>query len=106
MDSGLLAFSTEANTMTTGREFGCFCFGCAIGAAVAVLFAPKSGAETVDYLRKTANEGADYAKRTIDEAQSSVNKVAERAKKAIHDQAEGVSAAVQAGKQAYRNATT
>ena len=90
--------------MNNGRELGCFCLGCAVGVAVAVLFAPKSGEETVAYLRKKANEGADYAKRTIDEAQGSINEAVVRAKKAVNDQAEGLSAAVQAGKQAYRKA--
>ena len=90
--------------MNNGREVDYFCLGCTVGVALAVLFAPKSGEETVAYLQRKANEGADYAKQTIDEAQGSINEVVEHAKRAVNDQSERLSAAVNAGKQAYRNA--
>jgi gas vesicle protein len=92
--------------MNDESKLGYFCLGCAVGVALGVLFAPKSGEDTVAYLQQKEKEGADYAQRTIDEARDSVNKAAERAKKAVNHQAEKLSAAVQAGKQAYTAGTS
>ena len=40
-----------------------FLVGLSIGSVVAILFAPKSGEETRDYLSKKADEGKDYAQK-------------------------------------------
>jgi gas vesicle protein len=90
--------------MNNERGVAYFYLGCAVGAAVAVILTPKSSEEIVEYLRQKMNRGADYTKRKIDEAQGSVNQAAQRARKAVSDEADGLSAAVRAGKEAYRRA--
>jgi len=95
------------------EEFGYMCLGIAIGASMAALFAPNSGAETRDYLRSKAAEGTDYARNRADELRRSANDVIDRGAKAANDvidrgtrvvkaQAENLQAAVDAGKEAYR----
>lgn len=45
-----------------------FLMGLGIGAAAGILYAPKSGPETRDFLRRKSEEGARYAKQTAADA--------------------------------------
>jgi gas vesicle protein len=79
------------------RGFAYVAVGCAIGAAAMILLAPKSGPETVKYLRKKAEEGTDYIKQQLENARDAVTD----ASKSLRVEAENVSAAVEARTQAY-----
>jgi gas vesicle protein len=46
-----------------GSKVSYFLVGLGVGALVGVLFAPKSGEDTREYLSKRADEGKDYAQR-------------------------------------------
>lgn len=83
-----------------------FFLGLGLGVALGVLFAPKSGAETRQYLRDKAVEGKDYIKKRTDDLKETAGEAVERGKAAIHRQKEQFSAAVEAGKQAYREAAS
>ena len=82
-----------------------FFLGLGLGVAAGVLFAPKSGAETREYLRSRAEEGADYAKKRGAELRDNATQAFERGRSAVQRQKENLSAAVDAGKQAYRDAS-
>jgi len=75
-----------------------FCAGLGAGAALAVLFAPKSGEETREQLRASFQEGKRKINDTINDKQS-----------AIREQARGVvdnvNSAINAGREAYRSTT-
>jgi gas vesicle protein len=73
---------------------------------VGVLFAPKSGDETREFLKSKANESADYAKRRAEELRDLANENLEKSKSAIQRQKDNLTAAVDAGRQAYRDAST
>jgi gas vesicle protein len=73
--------------------------------AVGVLFAPKSGEETREFLRSKAEEGAEAAKRRAADLREAAAETLERGKSAVQRHKENLSAAVEAGKQAYREAT-
>lgn len=79
-----------------------FLFGLGVGVAVGVLFAPKSGEETREMLRSKANEGRDYLRRKGDEVRDSTSDILNRGREAYQSQKENLSAAIEAGKQAYR----
>ena len=81
-----------------------FFLGLGLGVAVGVLFAPKSGAETRDYLRSKAEEGTDYVKQRAEDLRESAADAIGRSKEGIRRHKENLSAAVDAGKQAYREA--
>ena len=81
-----------------------FFLGLGLGVAVGVLFAPKSGAETRDFLRSKADEGTDYVKRRADDLRESAVEAVDRGKDTIRRHKENLSAAVDAGRQAYREA--
>jgi gas vesicle protein len=86
----------------TGEKVSYFFLGLGIGVAVGMLFAPQSGEETRDLLKSKADEGKDYLKRRGDEIKGTATDYVERGKTAITRQKDQLAAAVEAGKQAYR----
>lgn len=89
--------------MAEESKFTAFMFGFGIGLAVGVLFAPKSGQETREYIRTKADEGREYLKRRGGELKESAEELIERGREAVTRQRETLTAAVEAGKQAYRD---
>ena len=88
--------------MENNRGVLCFCLGCAAGAVAAVLFAPKSGRESVEYLSRKANEGTDYVKQRVDDVRDAVTGALSLGKREVRYQAENLRAAVDAGGEAYK----
>ena len=82
-----------------------FFLGLGIGVAAGILFAPQSGAETRRMLRDKAEEGADYVKRRSTELQETATDAIDRGKQSLQRRKDSLSAAVEAGRQAYREAT-
>jgi gas vesicle protein len=89
-----------------GSKFSYFAFGLGLGLAVGVLFAPKSGEETREYIRAKADEAKEYLRRRGDELREQAGDAIERGKTAVSRQRDHLSAAVEAGKQAYRDAVS
>ena len=90
--------------MEDDNKLSYFCLGLGLGVAVGVLFAPKSGAETRDLLRSKAEEGADFVKRRTTELRDNAADAIDRSKETLKRHKENLTAAVDAGKQAYRDA--
>ncbi|HYZ84113.1 MAG TPA: YtxH domain-containing protein [Bryobacteraceae bacterium] len=88
--------------MDDSKGMSYFLLGLGIGVAVGFLFAPQSGEETRGLIRSKANEGGDYLKRRGEELKGSAEDMVERGKSAWNRQREQINAAVDAGKQAYR----
>ena len=88
--------------MQDDNKFPYFFLGLGLGVAVGLLFAPKSGSETRELLLSKADEGKEYLKRQSDQLRSSAGDAIERGKSALARQREQLSAAVEAGRQAYR----
>jgi gas vesicle protein len=70
---------------------------------VGILFAPKSGSETRDFLMSKANEGTELAKRRAQELKEQAVETIERGKSTVQRQKESLTAAVDAGRAAYRD---
>jgi gas vesicle protein len=114
--------------------FSWFLAGLGIGALIGVLYAPKSGRETREELISSAREGSEYLKQRSREAADQMNDMVDRSKNQVgeyvdrgkeyvergraqwdefvsqgrqfvNDQTGKVSAAMEAGKQAYQNVT-
>lgn len=79
-----------------------FLAGLGIGAVLALLFAPKSGKETRDYIAQKAEEGRDYVRTKSDELRRQAEEAVEKGKDLVTKQKDLLSAALEAGKQAYQ----
>jgi len=90
--------------MEDDNKLSYFFLGLGLGVAVGVLFAPKSGAETRDFLRSKADEGTDFVKRSAEDLRDTAADTIDRGKDTIRRHKDNLSAAVDAGKQAYREA--
>lgn len=92
--------------MEEDKRISYFCLGLGIGVAVGILFAPKSGEETRLLLRSKADESKDYLKRKGEELKDSAAELADKSKMALQRQKEQLAAAVDAGRQAYKETVT
>jgi gas vesicle protein len=79
-----------------------FLAGMGIGAILALLFAPKSGEETRDFIAQKAGEGKEYVTARGRELRKQAEEAVEKAKDVVSKQKEQLSAALEAGKQAYQ----
>ncbi|MDP9147417.1 MAG: YtxH domain-containing protein [Acidobacteriota bacterium] len=84
-----------------GSKVSYFLVGLGVGALVGVLFAPKSGEDTRDYLTQKADEGKDYAQRKARELRERADELIERSKDVATRKRDTLSAAVDAGREAY-----
>lgn len=79
-----------------------FLAGMGLGAVVALLFAPRSGKETRDYLTQKAEDGRGYVTTKGREIRGQAEAAVDRARDVVAKQKEQLSAALEAGKQAYQ----
>lgn len=95
--------------------FGYFLLGLGIGVAAGILWAPRSGDEMRQMLADRANEGADYLKQRSQEGREylrqrgedlkqSAGGLYEQGRATVARQKENLNQAMEAGKQAYREA--
>lgn len=83
-----------------------FLMGLGVGVAVGILFAPKSGEETREMIKNKAGEGSDYLKQRGTEFRQTASDWVDKGKEAVRSQRESFSDAMQAGKQAYKDAVS
>ena|SRR2546421_4349363 len=97
----------------SGDKFLYFLAGAGIGAAFALLFAPKSGRETRDLIARTASDSKDFLSTKVNEGRQMVEdrgrkigddftSFVDKSKEAVQRQKEQLTAAFEAGKAAYR----
>jgi|ERR1051326_6627802 gas vesicle protein len=97
----------------SGDKFLYFLAGAGIGAAFALLFAPKSGRETRDLIARTASDSRDFLSTKVNEGRQMVEdrgrkigddftSFMDKSKEAVQRQKEQLTAAFEAGKAAYR----
>jgi gas vesicle protein len=101
--------SDERNAGTSGVVLS-FLLGALSGAALAVLFAPRSGRETREILGDKLRETADRSRRLGEQAIEKGREAAEdasgyldRQRDALEKRRDRLAAAVEAGRQAYRD---
>ena len=87
------------------NNIGWFLAGLGLGALVGILYAPKSGRETREQLMSSVDDGREYLTTRGRDARDSMNQWVERGKETVSRQREQVTSAIEAGRQAYREAT-
>lgn len=83
---------------------GNFLMGFGIGLAAGVLFAPKSGAETRDYISNRASEGTDYLVQQGQQLRDKASDLMEQGKSAVMASKETLTNAAQSGIRAAQQA--
>jgi len=78
-----------------------FLAGAAIGATTALLLAPRSGTETRKLIAAKAREGADIVANRSKAVANMASSYVDRGKELLQHQKDQLSAAFEAGKQAY-----
>ena len=97
--------------------FGYFLLGLGIGVAAGILWAPRAGEETrqlladkagegADYLKARAQEGTDYVRQRTEDVKQSAADLYEKGRSTVARQKDTLASAVEAGKQAYREAVS
>ena len=69
--------------MEANNRFNCFFLGLGLGTAGGLLFAPKRGAATRNYLQSKTQEGTDYLKNQGQELINGATETVERCKRAL-----------------------
>lgn len=87
---------------STGEKALYFTLGAFIGATVALLLAPRSGEETRRLIAAKTREGKEYMASRGRNAVDKTTAYIDRGKEVLQQQREQLSAALEAGKQAYR----
>jgi len=81
-----------------------FLLGLGVGVGIGMLFAPKSGQETREFIKNKAGEGTDYLKQRTGDVKQTAAEWVDRGKDALGRQKENLQDAMEAGRQAYREA--
>jgi gas vesicle protein len=78
-----------------------FLVGLGIGSVVAILFAPKSGRETREYIAKKSKEGSEYARKKARALRDRAEETVERGKKMITETKGQIATAIDVGRETY-----
>jgi gas vesicle protein len=89
-----------------GSGFLWFLTGLGIGAAIGVLYAPRSGRETRETLVNRAEEGRNLVVERAQKAREQADDLVNKGREMLNQQKEQFKSAYEAGRQAYREATT
>jgi len=92
--------------MDDSKGLSYFMLGLGIGVAVGIVFAPQAGEDTRGLIRSKALEGSDFVKRKSEELKDSAGDLVDKGRTAIKTQKDQLAAAVDAGKQAYRESVS
>ncbi len=85
-----------------GSKISYFIVGLGVGTLLGILFAPKSGEETREFLAQKADEGREYAQKKARELRERAEDLIERSKELINREKGSIAAAVEAGKETYQ----
>jgi gas vesicle protein len=83
-----------------------FLLGLGVGVGIGMLFAPKSGQETRKLIKDKTGESTEYIKQRGADVKQTASEWVDKGKEALSRQKDTIGEAVEAGKQAYREATS
>jgi len=90
----------------SGGGVGAFILGALVGAGIALLFAPKSGAETQEDLKRQARKLRSAAEERVREAQRQIEERLGEVRDGVQTRIDNVKDAVSAGRSAATDART
>ncbi|HEY3307672.1 MAG TPA: YtxH domain-containing protein [Desulfuromonadaceae bacterium] len=94
--------SNDEKSLSTGTILMSFVAGTAVGAGLALLYAPKSGREMRDTISDLTEDAVDKIKEYAKEAQEKIKTVIEDSKDTFVEKKSILSSAIEAGKEAMQ----
>lgn len=91
----------EEDGFSAGSVLLSFLLGGMVGAGVALLMAPQSGAETRRKIREMTDEAKEKATDYVSHAREMVSSTVEKGKGIYEERKSAITAALEAGKDAY-----
>lgn len=88
------------------EKFAYLLLGLGVGTAAGMLFAPKSGTESRNYIRDKAQESTDYVKRQGQQLRDTATQTIEQGKQTIQSQIKNLADAMGNGAESERRETT
>ena len=82
-----------------------FLLGIGVGAAVGILYAPVPGEELRGDLLRRADDGREFVRRRGDDLRQRAGDAFDKGRSAMSSQRDQLTAALEAGRRAYREAT-
>jgi gas vesicle protein len=79
-----------------------FLVGLGIGSVIGILFAPKSGEETREYIAKKTKEGNKFVHKKAHELRERAEDAVEHGKEMIMDTKDQIATAIDAGRETYQ----
>jgi gas vesicle protein len=73
-----------------------------IGSLIAILFAPKSGEETREYLTQKAKEVSEYVQKEARKLRERAEELVDRTNQVVARKQEQIATAIDAGREAYQ----
>ncbi len=84
--------------MNAWKFWAAFGVGVAAGAALALIYAPQSGARTRKQIKRTVADATDYVREAADSVSDAANKYLKRSKDAVGDVVDSAQNVVTAAK--------
>lgn len=84
-----------------GSALFAFLLGGVVGAGIALLYAPGSGADTRRRIKEGAEDAGDWAKDKYQDARYKVSDSTGRVRQMINEKKDDLQSAIEAGKEAY-----
>ena len=94
--------SQHDDGMSTAAVLASFFAGAALGAGLALLYAPKSGRETREQIADLADDAVDRIKEYAKEAQDKIKTALDEGKDAVMEKKSILSSAIEAGREAMQ----
>jgi gas vesicle protein len=85
-----------------GSKVSYFLVGLGIGSLIGILFAPKSGEETHEYLSQKAKQPSEYTQKKVRELREHAENLVERGKEVLTEKKDRITAAVDVGRETYK----
>jgi len=90
------------NGVSTGAVVVSFLAGAALGSALALLYAPKSGRETREQIADLADDAVEKIKEYAKDAQTKIVNAFEEGQEAIREKKSILASAIEAGREAIQ----
>jgi len=92
----------DDNGVSTGTVIVSFLAGAALGAGLALLYAPKSGQETREQIADLADDAVEKIKEYAKDAQTKIVSAFEEGQEAIREKKSILASAIEAGREAIQ----